>query len=269
MNMKRIIALLPLAFLIACSDKQNVTHDVNGASAVSSVNHNQDLPVYNVASDLAYVPYVMTDHLGQNYGLEIDILNKIAEKQGFRLKYVRTSWDDLFVNMAEKEIHIASNGMAIEDVEQEAATPTASYMTSFDCIAALKPEVLKTWQRHKIAVGQSGRLGEELQQTFGISKASLMPVETQYLGLTAILKQEAEVAAGDCTALRYYANGETLKSYSFTIQDMPNSQSNDSTKLVFAVRKDQTELLNKINAGLKAIEQSGELAEIKRKWGQQ
>ena len=234
----------------------------------STVPVTQNQPVYTVLSDLDYVPYIMEDDKGYVTGLEADILRAIARNQGFRIEYKKDTWDTLFDDMQGKGAHIASNGMAINDVNQEVAHYSQPYLRSLDCVATLTPDA--AWQKGKIAIVLEGNLPNNLKKQYNITEKQFTKVESQQNGLATLVAKKAQSAVGDCTALRYYASHEAnLKAHTLHIKELASSGSSDNSNLVFAVRKDQTELLNKINAGLKAIEQSGELAAIKRKWGQQ
>lgn len=250
-----------LAALTACSGQQE--SETKNASATE----NSQMPIYRVVKDNAYPPYVMFAQ-GNHLGYEVDILNAIAKNQGFRVEYIYEPWDKLFENLTQKDIAISLGGTSIEDVNKEVSTPTVPYMVSLDCAMALSDDDLNNWQKKNITIANDSGLDEVLTDEYGVVAKKIQQTQSEYLILTELVKQEAQVGVGDCASLRYSAASPTFKDYAFKIKELPKSTEDDSTRLVFSVRKDQTELLNKINAGLKAIEQSGELAQIKRKWGQ-
>lgn len=264
MKKQNIIYLAVLSVvLMACSEKNTATQN-QSASAVTA---NSNLPVYRVVKDNVYPPYVMFAK-GEHIGYEVDILNAIAQNQGFRVEYVYEPWDKLFDDLNQKDIVMSLGGTSIEDVNQEVSTPTTPYMVSLDCVAGLSDDDLNQWQSKQIVVTQDGGMADVLTADYRVAADKIQQTDTHYLILSTLAKKEAQIGVGDCASLRYNASSPTFKDYPIKVKELSKSVEDDSTRLVMSVRKDQTELLNKVNVGLKAIEQNGELAAIKRKWGQ-
>ncbi len=263
MNTVKIGLLFTLFLAVsACSENSS------SASSETVSSGTDGMPVYRVVRDFVYPPYLLMPQGKTNQGLEIDILEAIGKRQGFRLEYVHEPWEKLFKDLSERDISITLGGTSIEDVEQEVSTPARPYIVSMDCLAAANEADLDNWQQKNITTLNSGDWAEDLSEEYGISNKKIKLVDTHYQVLSGILQKNTEIGVGDCVSLRYNADSETFAKHSFAIKELPDSEEDDSTRIVFSVRKDQTELLAKINAGLADLEKSGELEAIKKRWGQ-
>lgn len=87
------------------------------------------------------------------------------------------------------------------------------------------------------------------------------------MAIQAVTRKEADVVVADSTVLQYYMVSPTFvdNKIVFTSQDLPAGQ---GSNLVFAVKKGNQELLNKINKGLANVKASGEYEQILKKWHQ-
>lgn len=253
--------------LSACGQKQSTHTDVQPASAASAVQSTQ--PVYRVATDATYPPFEFTNEQGDIIGLDIDLLNAIAKKQGFRVEYYHHGWDSLFNELKSNQADILASAIAITDEAKKDADLSSSYFASPYAVVALKPDNLQNnkWQKQTIAVGANEDTQDDLIAEYGISKDKFHRAETLYLGITNVLNGHADVVVGDATVMRYHINSPTFKEkhIHFTLQDLVSADP-ETDKLVFAVKKGNTELLAKIDAGLTELKQSGELDKILHKW---
>ncbi|AWY20188.1 transporter substrate-binding domain-containing protein [Moraxella bovis] len=222
---------------------------------------------YDVVSDLDYMPYIYKDENGNIVGLEVDILTTIAKNQGFDVRFVPSTWETLFDDMTKHNAKLALNGMAVVDVDDKLATPSDSYMQSLDCMATTNPAYLNNWQGRSMAVVFEGEITNNLQEA-GIKPSQFVEAPTQQTALKMVGDNQANLAMGDCTALRYYIKHEPmLQNYRFVVQELPNSDDPKNSRLVFGIAKNPA-LIQQINDGLATLKQTGELNKIKQKWRQ-
>ncbi|MCV4567391.1 transporter substrate-binding domain-containing protein, partial [Escherichia coli] len=52
--------------------------------------------VYVVGTDAAYAPFESQNEKGEIVGFDIDVVNAIAQKAGFEVKFVNTPWEGIF-----------------------------------------------------------------------------------------------------------------------------------------------------------------------------
>lgn len=229
------------------------------------------LPEYTVLTDATYPPFEFYDQHGDILGLDVDLLNAIAADQGFRLTFRHQNWDDFFQVFQTSQADIAAAALTIEEAVEHGSISSPYYDSPYR-IAAIKPEILsdRLWKNKMIAVPVNDDTGEYIQEQYGLGRKQLKQTDTLYLALTAVARGEAEAAAGDSTVMRYYMNSPTFKNngYQFASEIFLNNTA-ESTNMVFLVRKDRTELLEKINKGLENLKKNGKYKTILQKWRQE
>lgn len=112
-----------------------------------------------------------------------------------------------------------------------------------------------------------GVLSETVQYDYfssdEIKVKSVEPYITIFAAIQAMAQGEVDVVAEDVGALRYIMrNFPDLEPKYFDYEDIHA----DSAYKVLVVDKDQPELLDKINAGLKSIKENGTYAMLTTKW---
>lgn len=257
--MKKLFLMLFVACgLAACSPAA----EQSTASAAST----SSLPVYTVATDATYPPFEFYDGQGNLIGLDIDLLNAIAQDQGFQVRYYHHKWNGIFGQLKGNADIIAS-AIAVTEESKNAADLSDEYYRSPYMVVSLLPDALKQWKQQKISAAHNEDTIDDLKTEYQVAGQNILPADTVYLSLTNLLKKRADVAVADATVVQYYINGATFANYQFHTQPL-HSANPETEKLVFAVAKGNTELLAKINAGLANMRKNGKLDEILRRWRQ-
>lgn len=264
MNIAKFRLLLAIFAIAACSEKSSEpAYDVSVLKVETD-----NRPIYRAVRDITYPPYHLTVTHGEHMGLEVDILNSIAEQQGFRIEYDAEA-GKLFSQLEKRNIDILLGGTALSDVDLDIAMPTKPYTVSLDCLVAGKESDFNNWWKKTVAVPREGGRKEALMEIYDMSEKDIVVSKTHYQVMTEVLKGNVQIGLGDCMALRYAVHSDTLEQKEpLIVTEVPDMEEDDSTRIVFSVRKDQPELLAKINAGLDALQESGELDAIKKRWGQ-
>lgn len=267
-----VMTLFSSLLLAACGDTTDESSAASAASAASAEIAAStpavmpSLPTYQVRiANEPYPPFniFMPDHTFQ--GLETDVLEAIGKQQGFHVKMQPYVWNVIFKDLKQTNAHMVSGGLAEEDFDLSELVLSKPYMRSPDCVVAANPNYLKDWQKHKIVTVKSDELDDSLVQDYGIKRNNIQNVRTRYQALKFLSDKQAAITVSDCHVLKHYIYG-TLKNQEFTIQELPIDEGDTSYDLVFGVRKDETELLNKINKGIEQLKQSGEMDKIIKKW---
>lgn len=256
-----------ILLLAACQQKNNVTENVQAASVASASDVQSNLPMYRVATDPTYPPFEFLDKQGDIIGLDMDLLNAIAENQGFRVKYEPALWDGMLEKLQTGEADIVVSAVAVSDDEDEIALLSEPYMQSHNCIVGLSQSKMTNWAKQTIVVAENEDFSETLQEDYAVKETQLNIQPTPFMGLKEIVANRANVVAADCTVLNYYIASDTFKTYQFQQQTLPE-HSPDDVNLVFAISQKHPELRDKINAGLQHLKQSGRFEQIMQKWRQ-
>jgi amino acid ABC transporter substrate-binding protein, PAAT family (TC 3.A.1.3.-) len=69
--------------------------------------------VLRVGQDEGYMPLYGTDEKGERVGLEVELINKIAEILGVKVEYVVVNWDGIIPALISGKFDIIFSGMTI------------------------------------------------------------------------------------------------------------------------------------------------------------
>ena len=265
--MKKLFLMLFAACGLSACSPQPVSTAPKQSTASAASAAVSDLPVYTVATDATYPPFEFYDNQGNIIGLDIDLLNAIAEDQGFQVRYYHHGWEGIFGQLKDSADIIAS-AIAITEESKNAADLSNEYYRSPYMVVSLSPDALKQWKQQKISAAYNEDTIDDLQAEYKVASQNILPADTIYLSLTNLLKKQADIAVADATVLQYYIHSTTFAGYEFHTRPLPSADP-ETDKLVFAVAKGNTELLDKINTGLANVQKSGKLDEILYRWRQQ
>lgn len=260
MVMKRFLAILLIAAgtfaLAACGagDKESAKEPA------------VDMPEYKAAMEPTFPPFDMIDEATQELtGFDVDLMNAIAENQGFKLEWVDMGFDGLIPALQAGSVDVVASGMDASGDRRERVDFSDTYYdtglivavkagnTAIQSIDDLTPEMKAGGQ-----IGTTGAdLAAELYESGKIREAKI------YDGLDVAVMdlQNGAIDAliNDLPVTRSYMDknsgtidivGDVLKAESYA----------------FAVQKGNTELLEKINAGLQNLKDDGTFDKIYSKW---
>lgn len=267
-NMKYNLLIAMIWGLMACSGSNNHHEHTEQLTPELHIDNHQDtIKSYRVGMDMKYIPYNFRDEKQRVQGLDVDILRAIADDQGFHVEFVLIEYNLLLKYWQQQQISIIMDGIAADDVAHDPNLVVSDpYYVSYDCIAATKAEYLQDWQHRQVALVPDDLLDQELIQQNILKHHQINLQRTVLLAMKEVASQRADVAISDCTAMKYLAKRKTFDSIPFVFKILPHSDRMESAGLVIAVDKNQPELLQQINAGIRNLKANGELNRIIHKW---
>lgn len=221
---------------------------------------------YIVAMEPTFPPFDTTDEAGELDGFDVDLMNAIAEDQGFEIEWTSMGFDGLIPALESKQIDIIASGMWASPERGEVVNFSDTYYDSGLVLAVKEDNTVITGADSltsdmKVAaqIGTSsadlvqqwekeGKIGEakiydkvndavmDLQNGTVDALLNDKPVTTEYMS-----KQPGQIKI---------------------VGDILNEESYG-----FAVNKENTELLDKINAGLANVIANGTYDDLLEKWG--
>ncbi|WII94228.1 transporter substrate-binding domain-containing protein [Kingella negevensis] len=267
------LSVLALALLAACSNQEAAktetpaksTPEATSSATPSAAPTATDASVVKVAISGDYRPFSFYESQ-KAQGIEVELLQKVAEKQGFKVEFNTTVWSKAYQDVKNKTFDVIAMGTAVDEADTSVVVPTSTYMRSGDCVATLHDKKLPDWTKGRVTVADDETMKEEVMKANGIPAEKISMEKNSFLTLTALVKDKADAAVGDCSVLKYYSKGDTLKSYTFNIVDYNHAgQTEESFAMTLMVSKDKPDLVNKINAGIVDLKQSGELDALVKK----
>ncbi|OPH38619.1 substrate-binding periplasmic protein [Moraxella equi] len=272
-------ALLTSILLVACNQNQAPSNAGNANTATTQTTETQpaetntqvapdpSLPTYTALTDVPYPPFEFKAEDGTVTGMEIEIFNAIAKDQGFNVQYAPHAWEGIFKSLNDNEPQFVISTVTMTDEAKENALLSEPYYFSPYRVVALDQTKLDTWNTLKVGISASEDSADDLPDRFNVSTGNIKSYPTVFFALSGMIRGEVDVVVADSTVLLYTMNGDAAKDFKdkFVSKTL---DATDSSKLVFAIDKGHPELLEKVNAGLKKLKESGELDAILAKYGQ-
>ncbi len=254
MSIGRLLTVLvavvsSISCLIGCSDEATVE---SGAKKIV------------VGTEPTFPPFESKDEAGNFVGFDIDMVKAIAAKQGFEVEFKDLPFDSLIPALQSGQIDLIASGLSITDERRKAVDYSDPYIDAGLSIAVRKNnDTIKSSAdlKGKSAAVQQGATGakkaEELQKAGTLKEVRQFP--TVPLAMMELAKGSVDVVINDRPVSEAFVAAQPgqIKLLDEVI---------DADSYGIAVRKGNTELLAKINAGLSTIKADGTLTGIKDKY---
>ena len=260
MKKKSIIAVLlivALAFsLAACG----------GGDSEENTSGDSEKVTYKVGTEPTFPPFDTTDEEQNIVGLDMDLIKAIGEDQGFEVTFENLTFDGLVPALKAGNIDIIAAGMNKDDPERQKQVDFS------DAYYESKLMVAVTEDNNTIKSVDDLTPDMKVAAQTGTTGAT----KTQELADEGKIA-EAVILDGLDTAMMQLLNGDVQA----VINDKPVTEAYmkkqpDKIKMVgeplnaenygFAVQKGNTELLDKINDGLKNIKEDGTFDKLVDEW---
>lgn len=197
-----------------------------------------------------YPPFTMIDDQGKATGFDVESMKWIAEDQGFEVEFHPISWDGIIPALQAGKIDMVYSGMTITDERKEKVDFSKPYWTVNQAVVAKKDSgvTVDDLKAGKYAVGtqrgcSAGIWMEENLVNEGImSKDQIKSYDNTPLAVNDLEAGRIEAVMYDSTVMRDIINGKE------NLEIVGYIETNEEFGI--AVRKDDTELLGKLNAGL-------------------
>ena len=259
MKKKSLVLLLALAMVF--------TFALSACGGGSSDDSGEESAALKVVTEATFAPYEFTEDGNEDIiGFDVDMMEAIAADQGLTLEWENLEFDSLIPALESKQGDIICAGMNklsgdraqkvdFGDTYLESdlmlLVPADSDITSVDDISA----------DAKLAsqIGTTG--GDQVQALEADGKIAAAVVLNQWTDCYMQM-QNGDVAGVivDKPVGQAYLNNHS------DIAKFVGDAIGDHEELAFAVQKGNTELLDKLNAGLANIKENGTFDELVDKW---
>lgn len=243
--MKKIISALLLATLLA--------NQVGTAQ------------IYQVGIEPHYPPMEFLDEEATIVGYDVDLIHAIAENQGFEVQLNADTWDNIFnlLENGERDIIISTVTKTPErtklyDFSDEYFEINFSVLYDKEKLGEIK--TIDDMRPYKIGVLITSSDLERLKQK---GFENVYGYSTVFLGLKALTQGKIDILYSEDVVGGYALSHYPELNFAF---NLINSDENSSSPIAIAVKKGNTELLDKLNAGLKNLKENGQLEELRQKW---
>jgi polar amino acid transport system substrate-binding protein len=220
----------------------------------------EEMPTYIVGTEAQFPPFEIVDSKGNVIGFDVDLMNAIAEDQGFKVEYLDQDFAGLIPALQTGNVDIIASGMTITDEREEQVDFSEPYINAGLALAVLtgneEIQSVDDLQGKTVAV-QTGSTGfmkaEELQKAGIIAEIKDFPHVNEAIEELKIGGADAMINDLPVTEAFIAAQPDVIK----IVGEPLNSEDYG-----FAVRTGNTELLEMINAGLENVKASGKYDEL-------
>lgn len=249
-----LIAVLSMGLLAGCGNDEE-----------SAGTSGEDVKTYVACTEPTYAPFDSTDEDGNIVGFDMDLLDAIAADQGFKVEYLSLEFDALVPAVEAGNADIIAAAMNVTEDRAEKVDFSDEYYESGKVILVKKDnttingiEDFTSDMKVAAQIGTTeGEYVQELKDEGTIAEAVVLNKTTDCI----LQLQNGDVDAVIMDAP--VADGYTVK-YADEIKQLDATI--DPAPMAFAVAKGNSELLEKINAGLKNVMENGTYDELVEKW---
>ncbi len=219
---------------------------------------------YVVGTSAGFPPFEYVEN-GQIVGFDVDLIKAIGETQGFDVEVKDMSFDSLIAGVKTGNLDIIAAGMTITDQREKAVDFSEPYYSADQSIIVKEGsdnDLTVLFGDHDIGV-QTGTTGDiwvtDNLSKKGILKGRVVHYEVFVMAVNDLMNENLDAVVLDSPVAARYAE---LKPVTVVGKVVTGEQYG------LAVNEGNTELLNKINAGLKEVIDSGKMNELLAKYFQ-
>jgi len=212
-----------------------------------------------IATDATWKPFEYVDDNKNIVGFDIDVMNAIAEKENLNIEFVDVPFDPLLAGMAQGTYDCAISSITITADRQKDMLFSDPYFVAGQMVVVQKSNTTI------LGINTiTGNIGAQIGTTGAaevekVTGATLKTYDEIGLAFQDLMNGQINAVVCDNPVAQGYVskNPDKLK----TVGGLFTSENYG-----IAVAKGKTELLEKINAGIKAIKADGLIDELSKKW---
>ncbi len=216
-----------------------------------------------VATDATWAPFEYVDEQTKKIiGFDIDVFDAIAKSQNLEVEYKNVAFDPLLAGMAQSMYDAAISSISITDERKQSMLFSDPYFVAGQMVVVKvdNTKITSMETLEGVCGAQTSTTGSrEIEK---VKTATLKPYDDIGLAFQDLMNGQINaVVCDNPVAMKYVAkNSSKIKSVGglYTTEDYG-----------IAVAKGKTDLLAKINAGIKDIKAQGLLDQFAKKWLQE
>lgn len=213
--------------------------------------------------DESFPPFAYMDNEGNPAGFDVDAMNWIAKKMGFKVEHRPMDWNTIIPSLKTKRIDMVCSGMSINEERSKEVNFSTPYYHSSPVLVVLpdtkltKEEVFNGNMDLGIQRGTSEAQWLEKNKKANNWNYNLKYYDNQTMAIEDLINGRVKViGTDDVSAMEAIAQGRKVKIL---------APYGDATSFAVAVRKEDKELLKLINEGYKLLKADPYWEEIKAK----
>lgn len=213
---------------------------------------------YTVGTSAGFPPFEYVED-GEIVGFDIDLMKAIGEEMGFEVNFKDIAFDSLIPALKTGNIDVVAAGMTITEQREEVVDFSNSYYSADQSIIVKEDsdkDISVIFGDKDISV-QTGTTGDlwvtEKLQDKGILTGNIKRYDTFVLCVSDLVNENVDAVVLDSPVANRYAEMRPVEVVGIIVT---------GENYGLAVNNGNTELLDKLNEGLRKIRENGKMAEI-------
>jgi len=253
------VALLSVGSLLAaCSEKESASASAPAPAPVAAVTK------IVVGLDDNFPPMGFRDERHELVGFDIDMAREATRRMGVEVEFKPIDWSAKEAELAGKRVDMLWNGLTITEERRKNIAFTAPYMENHQIIVVAANSAIKTKAdlAGKVVGAQEGSSAVDAVKSEAAVFQSLQELKTFGDNVTALMDLSAgrlDAVVVDEVVGRYYV-AKRPDQYDVLDDDFGTEEYG------VGVRKEDTELLGRLDQTLNAMKADGSAARIAGEW---
>lgn len=222
----------------------------------------EEKPVLEVGTNAAFPPFEFRDEQNNIVGFDIDLMNAIGEKLGMEVQYKDVPFEGIIAGLLAEKYDVIAAGLTITEERKEKVNFSDPYFNAGQVIVVLidNEEIKSEADLVGHSVGVQVGTTADLYLTEEMEGVDIRRFDNYPLAFLELRNGGIDAVVCDLPVAVEYVkeNSDAVKLAS----DEPFTEE----YFGIAIRKEDTELLEKINTALAELKESGELDAIYAKW---
>lgn len=222
-------------------------------------------PVVKVVTSGVLPPFTFQDKNGNLQGIDIDIIRAIGEDQGFKVELYKEEFVQMFPGLEKGKYQVIISDLSLTAERAAKYGHTNSYLfnpsiimynserniTQFDDLKGLRVATMADTKQQLAVDKLDTKLHDKAKTVFEL-----------FQGLA---QNKYDAVLQDKYLLEYIASSYPEQKAKIKVLEY-EPESEPSTKLVMYTKKNDQELIGKLNKGIASLQKSGEIEKIKAKY---
>jgi glutamine transport system substrate-binding protein len=213
-----------------------------------------------VGTNAMYAPMESMDKDGNIVGIDIDIVNAIADAVGIEVEFKNYGWDPLFPAVSEGLVDFAVSSITITPDREVGYDFTDPYFIANQLILVPDDSDVTSFEdlKDKRVSVQLGTTGDFVtRELLGKTSSKVVAMEEMPIAILEMINGNADAAVGDnAVIIEYQKNNPKVK------LKIVEDASFEKEYYGIMVKKGNKEMVELLNEGIKIIKENGKLKEI-------
>lgn len=221
---------------------------------------------YTMAANCEWPPLEFVDENGEITGFEMELLKELSTATGYNFQPKNVAWDGIFAGLANGAYDGVASGVSVTEERKKTLAFSDPILTVKQSIVVLKNNTdsltsIQKLDKKKVGV-QIGTTGDILLQDSGVD-VTIMSYDSIALAIEDLINGNLDAVVVDSVVAGEYVI--TNKAFANKLKISGTSNKN-LEPIAMCFNKENTELVNIVNKGLKQLQESGKMDELKAKW---